>query len=196
MKIRRRKLLQALAGAPAVVATAGASVPVAAAQSAPATAAASTVSTAAAVDSISKLTVDAADLAASPAPQFFSKPQFAALQALADLIVPAWRGRPSATQAGVPEFLDFLISQSPVGVQQLYRDGLDQLAAKGVSDAALTPLKDAWTYNGPSDPFARFLIQAKNDVLQATMNSREWAESAGRGRRGSSASNYYWRAIE
>jgi hypothetical protein len=127
---------------------------------------------------------------------FFSKPQLEALSKLSDAIVPAIGDRPSASQAGVPEFLDFLVSQSPEDVQELYRGGLDRLAAGGVNERSLAPLKEAWSYAGPSDPYAQFLQRAKADIFQATVNSREWAESLGRGRRGSTPSGYYWRTLE
>jgi hypothetical protein len=127
---------------------------------------------------------------------FFSKPQFEALVKLGDAIVPHIGERPSASQAGVPEFLDFLVSQSPADVQELYRKGLDQLARDGVTAQTLAPLGEGWSYAGPADRFAQFLQRAKADIVQATTSSREWAESLGRGRRGASPSGYYWRSLD
>jgi hypothetical protein len=127
---------------------------------------------------------------------YFSKAQFEALVKLSEAIVPAGATRPSAGQAGVPEFLDFLVSQSPEAVQELYRQGLDRLAATGINEHALAPLKEAWSYTGPSDSYAQFLHRAKSDIIQATANSREWAESLGRGRRASAPSGYYWRSLD
>jgi hypothetical protein len=131
-------------------------------------------------------------------PRFFTPPQLAALRRLGDAIAPAGAGRVSASQAGVAEFLDFLVRESPAPLQKLYRDGLDKLAAAGDNiQPLLAPLKSKWTYKGPADPFARFLEQAKSDILQATSNSREQAEAGGRGRRGSGGmTNYFWRAVE
>ncbi len=147
-------------------------------------------------DEFPKLTVASVESAASGVLRFFSQPQFEALTKLADRIVPASASRPAASQAGVPEFLDFLVSQSPAPAQELYREGLDRLARDGVNDATLAPLQDAWTYQGPHDRYAQFLQRAKGDIVQAAVSSREWAESLGRGRRGSTPTGYYWRSLD
>ena len=44
--------------------------------------------------------------------------------------MPPINGAPGALDAGAPEFLDFLISESPQDRQQLYKVGLDQLNAQ------------------------------------------------------------------
>jgi Gluconate 2-dehydrogenase subunit 3 len=161
-----------------------------------AAAAAQSVNPAASSEEYPKLTVDSVESTATGVSRFFSKTQFEALTGLADAIVPASANRPAASQAGVAEFLDFLIGQSPSPVQELYRQGLDRLAREGVSDRTLSPLTEAWTYSGPTDRFAEFLQRAKGDIIQAAMNSREWAESLGRGRRGSAPTGYYWRSLD
>jgi hypothetical protein len=142
--------------------------------------------------------------------RYFSAPQAAALRRLGDLMVPGTASRPGAREAGAAEFLDFLISQSPADRQTLYRDGLDRLQAesrrrfsKGFeelsaeqADGIFAPLHAAWTYSAPADPFARFLRQAKEDLLTATFNSREFAEAqTAAGRRGSGMGTY-WLPIE
>ncbi len=123
------------------------------------------------------------------------------LESLARTLVPAANGRPGAIEAEVPRFLDFLLSQSPSDRQSLYRQGLGSLAAQSfaqmtAADAAkvLTPLHQAWTYDAPADPVARFLRAAKDDILLATTNSREWAAS-NKSRTGT-GSNYYYFTIE
>ena len=103
-----------------------------------------------------------------------------------------------------------LISVSPVERQQLYRNGLDALNAQATrrfnksfadTDAAqaselLAPLRQAWTYNPPADPLARFLRAANQDVRTATINSREYsAASVAAGRRASGIGQY-WYTIE
>ena len=99
---------------------------------------------------------------------------------------------PGAIEAGAPEFLDFLISQSANDRQALYRDGLDALnnatkkrfsktfADEMLTEAAplLAPLRQQWTYDPPADPLARFLWAAKQDVRTATVNSREYTIAA------------------
>jgi hypothetical protein len=128
----------------------------------------------------------------APVATFFSERQFAALRALCAKILPPSGEMPGAIEAGVPEFIDFLIRKSPGDRQQLYRNGLDRLAAEpGAIDSAIGA---KWGFYGPGDPFARFIHDAKLVIFQATMNSREWAE-AGRTRR-AGGTNYYWRVIE
>ncbi len=182
--MKRRSLLKRLAAAPAAAAL-PAALP-ASAQSVPASTPA---------DGFPKLAVSAPEIAAAGTRQFFSEHQLATLTKLCETLVPAFQGRPSAVDAAVPEFLDFLIAQSAAPLQKLYRDGLDQLSKTGVTDSALAPLRQPWTYEGPSDPYARFLNQAKADILQATMSSREWSAAASRGRR-AGATNYLWRTID
>ena len=117
--------------------------------------------------------------------QFFSKAEFAALEKLAAAILPSVNGKPGALEAGVPAFLDFLLSQSPAPKQKLYRDGIARL----IAGATLDPLKDPWTYAAPTDPFKRFLREAKIEIVQATFNSREWIEARSGGR--GSTGTYY-----
>lgn len=116
---------------------------------------------------------------------------------------------PGALEAKAPEFLDFLLSESPVDRQQLYRSGLDGLNAQarkrfskpfadvdaGQAEMLLAPLRDPWTYDAPSDPVAAMLRAAKDDVRRATLNSREWnlAAAAGRARGGG---GLYWLPID
>ena len=159
---------------------------------------------------IAKLDTVATDAAGKPVPRFFSGPQLAALRRLSDLVMPAGvmpdgTGAPGALEAGAPEFLDFLIGQSPQPLKMLYRTGLEALNARATArygkvfaaldeekaDALLSPLRAAWTWSPPSDPFAVFLRHAKADVLTATMNSREWITAAQRNR-ASGGSGTYW----
>ena len=130
-------------------------------------------------------TAPSAEQAAEPALKFFSNPEFVALERLAAAIMPSIDGKPGAIEAGVPAFLDFLISQSPAARQKLYRDGLARLNAGGT----LASLSEPWTYKPPTDSFKRFLREAKSDLLQATFNSREWIEARTNGRGG--AGTYY-----
>ena len=181
-------MLGSLAGAP----LAAAAMPSIAA----AAAAAQATAPLAASEEFPKLAIASMEEGAAGVVTFFTPGQLDALRKLGDLIVPAVNGRPAASEAGVAEFLDFLLRQSPAPVQSLYRDGLDRLMRDGVSERTLAPLKSAWTYQGPTDRFAQFLERAKMDIIQATTNSREWAEAQGRGRRGNSPSGYYWRSLE
>ena len=147
-------------------------------------------------DEFPKLAVASVEAGAAGVPAFFTPSQMEALRKLEDMIVPASATRPAASRTGTAEFLDFLIGQSPQPVQDLYRQGLDRLARDGVNERTLAPLGEAWTYAGPADPFSQFLQRAKADIFQATINSREWAESLGRGRRGSAPTGYFWRSLD
>ena len=154
-----------------------------------------------------KLDMSAADVAAEMMPRFFTAAQLAALRKLSDILMPALNNMPGALDANAAEFLDFLIGQSAAERKQLYRNGLDTLNAQSIkqfkkpfaevdathADTLLAPLKQPWTYDPPTDPFARFLREAKQDVRNATMNSREYstAGSAG-GRRGGGMGQYWY----
>src|SRR5262249_38042360 len=141
---------------------------------------------------VPKLETSVADAVGEMSPKFFDSPQYAALQKLSDVLMPAMNGAPGAIDAHAPEFLDFLIGQSPADRQQAYRAGLDALNAqarkrfgKGFADLdvgqaveLLAPLREPWTYDPPADPLARFLRTAKQDVRTATMNSHEYVAAA------------------
>lgn len=141
---------------------------------------------------------------AAVGPKFFTATQFSTLKTLCGILMPAGANNtPGAIEAQVPEFLDFLLSQSPADRQQTYRAGLDGLKGLDSSNAAkmLAPLKQTWTYDPPKDPVAKFLRQAKLDVRQATLNSREWAKaqatgSASRGRRAATGTGLYWNTLD
>ena len=162
----------------------------------------------AAIEENPKLAMTAADAVTPSTTRFFTSPQLATLHRLADLIMPPVNGKPGASDASVPEFLDFLIGESSSDRQTLYRNGLDRLEAEArrryskpfpdiSADQAndlLAPLRQTWSFQGPSDAFARFLQDAKEDVLRATISSREWATS-GSQRRGSGGMGSYWYAL-
>ncbi len=135
----------------------------------------------------------------------FSPDQFFALEKLGDLIVPAYNGLPSASQAGAAPFLDFYIGASSKSSQDLYLHGLDSLnhssqAKFGQTFAnlsfeqavtLLTPLQDP----NSKDPLAPFLRTAKSDLLRATFNSRPYIDAVSQTRRPRNASKYFWYPI-
>jgi hypothetical protein len=188
--MKRRHLLQTLAAAPAAA-------PLAPAQQAPP------------AEPQAKLTLTGPGAIGSQQPGYFTDAERAALRALCHLLVPPALGKPGALDCGVAEFLGFFISQSPAEDRQLWRTGLHLLDAEslrqhGAVFASLTaaqaatilePLKAKWTYYGPREPLPKFLWTARNLALQATLNSREYAQ-ADPGRRGSSGTNYYWRSLD
>jgi hypothetical protein len=195
--MKRRNLLQSIAGLPAAAAM-------------PQAAAAQSSSPARGPDEPVKLVFATPDAPGEPSPRFFSPQEFAALTRLGDLLMPPGAGRPGAAEAEAAAFLDFLISQSPQDRRQLYRGGLaklDELARSragkpfsGLSPAEaaplLAPLAAPWTYQEPADPFARFLRSAKEDFFRATVNSRQWAAALSGRSRGAAGMGAYWFAIE
>ena len=181
--MKRRKFIQTMAAAPALAVPVASSS--AAAQAQPARPA---------PPEIPRLETSVSDVAAAYTPKFFTALQFSALRKLSSILMPALNNNPGALEAEAPEFLDFLIGQSPAERQQIYRAGLDILNANAMkqfkknfadvddtqANTLLAPLRIAWTYNPPTEPLARFLREAKVDVRTATMNSREWNTAGGR----------------
>ena len=159
---------------------------------------------------IPKLTETAPDAVADGMRTLFTAEQSATLRRLAELLVPAMGERPGAVDCGVVEFLDFLLKASPAARQTLYRNGLDRLQAEsmkvhkkgfaqldaGSADGLLSPLRKPWTSTPPADPFARFLREAQDDLLQATVNSREYAQAMSRRSRSASGVNAYWLPLD
>ena len=118
----------------------------------------------------SKLEFGSPELVADKGRQFFTPDEFASLTDLSQKVFPSINGQPGALEAHAPEFLDFLISQSPAPHQTLYRKGLADWKAGTKNDT--------------------FLDQAKDDILHATFNSREWNTREG-ARRGGGSGTYY-----
>lgn len=157
-----------------------------------------------------KLEIAIPDQAAEMMPRYFSAQQFAALKKLCDILMPAHEGHPGALEAQAPEFLDFLIGDSPPDRQDLYKTGLDILNSKSQkqfkkpfaeiqsseADTLLVSLREAWTYETPPDPLARFLRAAKQDVRTATMNSREYASSSAATSRRAFGPALYWYPLD
>jgi hypothetical protein len=193
--MKRRRFLQTMAVAPAAPAV------LAAQQTRPAAPAAPKL-----------LATAKPDVVAEPVPHYFTHAQFAALEKLSDVLVPAVDGNPGALDAQVPAFLDFLISQSPADRQQLYRSGLDLLNARAVkqfgkafaaldnkqADAILRPLMVPvpWAYDPPKDLGSHFATTAHEDIRTSTRNSREWAEASAKAGRRIAGAQLYWNEID
>lgn len=157
-----------------------------------------------------KLTETPPDAVASSVRRLFTEEQFATLDRLADAIVPHIGETPGARDAGAAAFLDFLIHESGTERQTLYRAGLDRLQAdarkryqRSFADIEgsqlpplLEPLTRPWTYAPPPDPFARFLREVKEDLLQATVNSRQYAEALSQRSRSAAGINAYWLPLD
>ena len=70
----------------------------------------------------------AAERASPYTPTFFTAEEYATVFVLADLTLPADERGPSATEAGVPEFIDFVMSEE-MGNRERMRTGLAWLNA-------------------------------------------------------------------
>jgi len=130
---------------------------------------------------------------ADPVLGFFSARQMATLRRLCDLLVPGAPEAPGALDAHVPEFMDFLIGDSPAGRQQVWTRGLDALESQSQrlfrkpfadtdtaqADTLFAPLRQPWTFEPPADPIARLLAVAKQEVQTATVNSFERRRTGG-----------------
>jgi hypothetical protein len=151
-----------------------------------------------------------ADAASDPVIKTFNPAQFAALRKLGEIVMPASQGVPGAVDAGAAEFLDFLIGVSPPDRVALYKTGLDRLNSEAhrrynksfaeitpeQAEPILAPLHAAWSYRTPADPFAKFLLAAKSDLLTATANSREYIAVVSQRRRSGGGVGQYWYPIE
>ena len=164
---------------------------------------------------VPKLDVVQADVISETQQRFFSADQFATMQKLGSVLMPPLKGKPGATEAHAPEFLDFLIGASPADRQKLYCGGLDALNAQAKkkfqksfaeleatqADAILRPLLVVrpWPEDFPEDPVKDFVARVHDDLRTATMNSREWASAGkpgGSGGRGFTGSGFYWKPID
>jgi len=66
-------------------------------------------------------------------PHFFTPAEMTSISLMSDLIIPADEQSPGAKDAGVPAFIDLMISESSVETKNLWRNGLvavDQLCKK------------------------------------------------------------------
>lgn len=193
--MKRRKFIQTIAVSPAIAlpVTAAVPKPEPVQQGAQATAV--------------KYELSVADTESQGVTRFFTRAQYEALNKLCGILMPAIGNLPGALDCGVPEFLDFLIGKSPADRKQIYTSGLDILNAQarrrfsasfadldeGKASELLAPLKQAWTYNPPADPLSNFLRNAKQDVRNATLNSREYiAAGSANGRRGGGLGQYWY----
>lgn len=145
-----------------------------------------------------KLPSSVGEAVAMGVPKFFNAADFAAFAQLGDWLVPSYDGRPGAKEAQAAEFLDFLLGQSPADLQQLYHDGVATLRLKSKlkQEEILAPLGEAYTYAGPKDRYAKFLQAAKLAFIQATVNSREYAEAMSQRSRAAAGIGSYWLPTE
>lgn len=129
------------------------------------------------------------DLVAETTTFFLNGRQMATLRQFCEIMLPPVGNYPGALDAGVPEFLDFLISVSPPDRQRMYVEGLDWLdeeahrkfgasfdaVSEQQADALIRPWLRTWmTDHPPQEPHAHFINVAHSDIRTATVNSEAW----------------------
>ncbi len=142
---------------------------------------------------------------------FFNSQQMATLRRLSEILLPPLKGHPGATEAGTPEFLDFLIGVSPSDRQQMYQSGLDWLETEAKhhfnlsfaavdsaqADQLLRPWLRAWmTDHPPTEPHAHFINVAHSDIRTATINSQAWSEAATKAGKQPPGMGLYWFPVD
>ena len=151
------------------------------------------------------------DAVAQTNASFFSLQQLATLRRLCEILLPPLKGYPGATEAGAPEFLDFLIGVSPADRQQMYQSGLDRLDAeanqhfgvafakvkKTQADQLLQPWLKTWmTDHPPTEPYAHFINIAHSDIRTATINSQAWNKAANAAGQTNEGMGLFWYPID
>ncbi|HEY5254864.1 MAG TPA: gluconate 2-dehydrogenase subunit 3 family protein [Acidobacteriaceae bacterium] len=151
------------------------------------------------------------DVIATTEQHYFHDEHMATLRKLGDILLPPMNGYPGSTQASAPEFIDFLISVSPVERQKMYRSGLDRLNSEahqqfGIpfaqvnaqqADTLLRPWLRTWMVDHPpTEPFARFINVAHEDIRTATMNSQLWSIAATSAGERAPGIGWYWSPID
>lgn len=142
---------------------------------------------------------------------FFNARHMATLRKLANILLPPYDGYPGAADADAPEFLDFLIGVSPADRQHMYTSGLERLDADahkmyGVAfaqvnaeqaDKLLRPWLRTWmTDHPPTEPYAKFINVAHQDLRTATMNSQAWSIAATSSGDRAPGIGLYWSPID
>lgn len=142
---------------------------------------------------------------------FFSAEQMGTLSRLSALLMPPLSARPGAVQAKTPQFLDFLIGESPAPRRDLYKSGLIWLNAESrrrfevpftqtndlQADALIKPWLQTWmTDHPPTAAHADFLNIAHADIRTATMNSKAWNDAINHGGVDEASLQMYWSPIE
>ena len=130
------------------------------------------------------------DVAAMTDAHFFSPVQYATLEHLCDVMMPSMNGYPSANAAGTPEFLDFLLGESPADRKKMYTTGLDRLQADAMkqyhvpfskvtleqADSIIRPHLEAWmSDHPPREPHKLFIATIHRDIRTATINSQVYS---------------------
>jgi hypothetical protein len=155
--------------------------------------------------------ISAPDIVATTEARYFTAARYATLVRLCEIVMPASNGYPGATQAGAPEFLDFLLGGSPADRQAMYNEGLDRLNADALkkssvafakadttqADAVIRPYLKGWINDHPpKDKHERFMALAHREIRTATINSPAWASFAEASGERTPGVGLYWAPID
>jgi gluconate 2-dehydrogenase gamma chain len=119
-----------------------------------------------------------------PALKFFTRAQYATVDALSERIIPADDHSPGARAARVADFIDLFVADSPVAIKTTWNEGLVLLdkaarekAGKAFSaaspeqqDALLTDISH--NEADPKTPLERFFGEAKTRTVQGYYTSK------------------------
>jgi hypothetical protein len=99
--------------------------------------------------------------------RFFTAPEIATITVISDLIIPTDEHSPGAKDAGVPGFIDLMVSESPNETKTLWREGLAAVNR-------LCEKKYAVTFTGASAEQQVSLLKAisKNEYAPKTIEER------------------------
>jgi hypothetical protein len=142
--------------------------------------------------------VETADGIAVPETTFFSSAQMATLNRLCDLLLPPLGGKPGATEAGTPAFLDYLIGSSPEARKKLYREGLDWLdaAARSKHRLPFAKLDDAQADSLVGPWLRTWMSDHPPTEAHAGLNSKQWDDASAAAGQDWVTGGLYWSPIE
>jgi gluconate 2-dehydrogenase gamma chain len=71
-----------------------------------------------------------------PRPRFFTAEELATITIISDLVIPTDERSPGAKEAGVPEFIDLMVSESSDEIKAAWREGLKAIDEKSQRDCS------------------------------------------------------------
>lgn len=100
------------------------------------------------------------------APQFFNAHEYQTVRVLADLVIPKDERSGSATDAGVPEFMDFMM--------------VDPLESAGEREARQTAMRGglAWLDHECADRYGKSFLDCADAERKAVLDDIAWPEKA------------------
>jgi gluconate 2-dehydrogenase gamma chain len=121
--------------------------------------------------------------AAPATPRFFTVEELALVTVISDLIIPTDEQSPGAKAAGVPAFIDLMVSESPQEIKKLWRNGLGAVEAmsrkkfsSGFTSASVKQQTELLTdiskdERQPSSPEEHFWVAIKNLTIDGYYTS-------------------------